>query len=1024
MQSAKTSFLHLWPSRVILILWGLFVLLDYLFHHSYYEKALLESKYWGLMVILVLVMGGAWFLLFRSPAETKRKIGLKINGLGLYGLLLFIMTLIFGYYSSANNLFTASPAEHIFYFAGHTAMLHLFVFLIFLMAYAFGSLVMKPLKPYIYGVSLKIISLAVGLSIIGLLTVILGCFNLLHFWILWPLLLSATVLQYKSILPFLKVLFIKRISMNLGWQGLLVALVLFIFIAINAIGAIKIFPTGFDGGNLYMNTSKLIGEYHGLPEGGQAFNWSVIMSFGILLFGNSAVSILLSHLAGILCLIAVFRIAKLFMSADKSLLAATLFYISPYISFHNFKDEKVDLGFLFISLSVLLLLLEFHFNRKKNKPDADLQLINWKGFKLPAHLFVWILAGWLTGYAFGIKYIALLNFIALMGYLCYLKAGRIAFAGAVLTALGGVFLIRVDRFAAIDLGTISPLVIAAIFLMIGLGVSAFSFKNAPSNFKKIFQPALLFTAFFMLAYTPWGIKHLSENKTLSVSSFIEGKSPRPILKINPAYYGHLQIPESTDLDLENSAKAQFISLPQGDDLKTKGFKKKQASAVFVDQKSKPALSAGEQTRREELHRYLGFEKGLPLYFSLPYDLTMNTNFSGHIYLDIGFLFLLLFPLLLLSSGKMGLLKNSILFLLMSFLLLMAFHSVYGSNGGFESSEAIKGVDKLLADSTSFAAVFGGIYKRLMLLFFGITGVFSGLIQVLSKTNFILMLFALIATLVLVYWLAKEKIESMPLSLKALFTFLSSFLFFWIFMGNGIPWYAFPGFSLLPVLLVYYFSKSEQIFGEAQKVFFNYFFGTAFALFMGFNLISHFHEHDNGKNAHIFFKTPSLRFAGKQMTSSDVLGQFNPFFPDVMTAINGDLDAKVYRVGTYLNYHILNNDRRVLEDNQLGQFGGIEADNKLTGRFFQILKENGFRYIVYDLRTATIDKTPEQSLKKKNQAFVRQLLNSGEAQLLVTDRIVKDPGGKTTSKGGMNFGGVPGLIGEAVYQGSFALFEIK
>jgi len=493
MQQSNNALISLWPIRLLLILWGGFVALDYLFHHPYYVKALIEFRYWPLLFLLIFALGFAWFFLFRLSAEKQKKPGLKINGLSLYFLVLSLMLLVYGYYAVVNNLFSGSPVGHLAYFVAHTIMLHSFVFILLFMATVIGASVINSLKAYYSAASFYFIAMALGLSLMGIAAVVLGLFNLLYSWLLWLMLLGLAALRYKFILPFLKDLALKPVSIRMGWQGLLTTAVLFVFIAINALAAIKNFPVGFDGANLYLNTSKLIGEYRGLPAGGQAFNWSVIMSFGDLLFRKTAVSILLAHLSGILCLVAIYRIGRLFMAPENSLLGATIFYTAPYITFHNIVDEKVDLGFLFISLSTLLLLLEFHFRRTKNeRPKLDKKILIGKKWTLSAGVFVWILAGWLTGFAFGIKYTALLNFIALFAYLGYYKAGRMAFIGFLSVAFGAVFLFRIDRFASINMDTISPFIITVLFIVSGLLILLFSFRKTFSKLKGIIIPDQLF----------------------------------------------------------------------------------------------------------------------------------------------------------------------------------------------------------------------------------------------------------------------------------------------------------------------------------------------------------------------------------------------------------------------------------------------------------------------------------------------------------------------------------------------------
>ena len=125
----------------------------------------------------------------------------------------------------------------------------------------------------------------------------------------------------------------------------------------------------------------------------------------------------------------------------------------------------------------------------------------------------------------------------------------------------------------------------------------------------------------------------------------------------------------------------------------------------------------------------------------------------------------------------------------------------------------------------------------------------------------------------------------------------------------------------------------------------------------------------------------------------------------------------------MQYHIHQNDRRVLEDNQLGKFENTCSKLDNPGYFLNVLRDNGFRFVLYDLQSASLDKTPEQSLYKKNIDFLNLLLNPNEVRLLVTDRIVEDPAGGVVQLLGGSIAGRPGLSGNIVMPGSFVLFEL-
>ncbi len=981
---AKNRLVGLLPILISLF-WILVIVPDYLFHHPYYSQGISQFKYWGLLVALGLIFGAGYFLLFKTRQKHPKLKIKTLNGLKIYLFLLIIMNIILAWYGISNGLFQTNLAARLLYFTGFVILLHAAVLFILLLGYAAGSLFMQAFSEWFAKSSNQLVSIALGLSLIGFVLAILGFFNsLLVAWILWPLAMVLLIFRYRLLTPFLKALLLSPVSVKkLKVQGFLGASLLIVFAAVNLIGAIKAFPIGFDGTAVYMNITKLISEYHGLPEGGQAYYWSVIMSLGHLLFGSTTVSILLSHLAGILCLMVVYRIACLFLTRSNAILAAAIFYTAPFITFHNYFDEKIDLGFLFISLSTVLLLLEFFRNKEKvinstNKPH----LLKIGTLNLKPDLLIWIYAGWLTGFAFGIKYTALFSAIALITMLFYKKGGRNAFLGSLLVSFSLIFLLGIYRFAGIELNGISPLLLIGLLTIPGVTLLGFAFRESQSKILNTVVIAFAFALAASVAFAPWGLKHLMENKSVSVSSIIQGKSPTPLIPI----------------------KAEYQKLSANKTLKA--------------EQSEGELSAFDKTRREELQRYMGFERGLPLYFSLPYDLTMNTNLPGLIYQDIGFLFLLILPLTFLTAGPKETGQNLLVFLLMLFMLFTSMLSAYIFKTDPTLPETL-----LSQQSTTFATAFGGFYMTAMDLLIYLANKIRGIYEWLSGFNFIACLVAILIIMASALWLATEKLKMLSLTLKMLLAFIVTYLCLWMLLGNGISWYAFPMLAVLPILLVYYFEHPKQFLGAVNARFSRTFLSISFGFYLFLNLCLHFSDPDRGNNRHLIFKNPFIQYAVGNMDKHEVLAGFNPFFQEALQHLNNNPSEKVYRVGTYMQYHITQNDRRVVEDNQLGKFDEISKDLSDPDYFFSLLNEGGFRYILYDLNTASIDKTPEQSLVKKNNAFVNLLLNSERIQLLITDRIIQDPGGGEVRLPNGTIPGNPGLVGQQVYPGTFALFKI-
>ena len=73
-----------------------------------------------------------------------------------------------------------------------------------------------------------------------------------------------------------------------------------------------------------------------------------------------------------------------------------------------------------------------------------------------------------------------------------------------------------------------------------------------------------------------------------------------------------------------------------------------AQSTEIQENSEEVETIESNTRREELQRYFGYEKVLYRYLTLPYDVSINTNQSGN-YVDIGFIFIIFIPIILLLS---------------------------------------------------------------------------------------------------------------------------------------------------------------------------------------------------------------------------------------------------------------------------------------------------------------------------------------------------------------------------------------
>lgn len=177
----------------------------------------------------------------------------------------------------------------------------------------------------------------------------------------------------------------------------------------------------------------------------------------------------------------------------------------------------------------------------------------------------------------------------------------------------------------------------------------------------------------------------------------------------------------------------------------------------------------------------------------------------------------------------------------------------------------------------------------------------------------------------------------------------------------------------------------------------------------------------------FLDPPFANYALGGASERDVFKQFfQPAEQNIIHILNNDRKARVMNVSTFLTYHILDNDRRVITDNQLGIFDKIYGIAKGDPKeIVNELKRKEVKYILVSLYTPTLDMTPEKSLVKKYRNMMTSLVNNPGARIVATNRIVERPDGNMPyNAGGSQVRAMFHLAGMRVLeQGSVALFEI-
>lgn len=1020
-----------WIAKAGAIIWSIWVVLDYLMHHPDLLKAVSAAPYAGLLAVYGLAAAGGCYWAYRKLATAKKsEFTIGYRGVSAFLLLQLFAAITLIAFNAVSYLPAGSVVSRVFYFFGFSSLFAIAVFVLVAATYALGQVLLSPLQSRL-GSGFKIISIGLGASILGTVFLLVGLVGALNIYVGWALLAAIFAWRFHQVKAFVvdTVWTPKTIVVRSWWTVALWGL-LFAALGFSWLGAFKTFPIGYDGSALYVNIATLLAKKGSLVAGGQAYHWSIFMGMGEVLFASPVMTILLSHLLNFACLIILYQIARYWLSPAFALLATLLTLLAPYYVFHLMVDEKVDLAFAFVLLSAFGLLAGIYQRVEGEELLEKLSLLGGRWTPSVA-LYATLLVGWMSGYGFGIKYTAIIFVIALGCWLFYQHGRIMAGAGAFFAALGLLFLGRIYRFGYLDLSPTAATGLGAVLLLVGAGLLAYNYR---SDLKRLLQPitqiVALLAAFF-LAFSPWAVKHLSENGSFSVTNIIEGKSNAPEIR-SAQPLGFLEEPTSTvplrqrysDLPLTEAERrhvsqhnfAGYGHFTQLDDR-------------FLETRERnEGRNASQQAAYEEIKRYTGYEADFYRYASLPYDLSTNVNIPFSRHLELGFLFLLLLPLLFLvaPAGKRRWWVGLLAALGWLFYLCIVFYSMYAQDGNFSAATALASF-KASYPATD-ASWFSGIYYALMSLPLGLTEMLSPLLAEMRYLTILGTVLLMLLSFVAVFFFVRGRLATVPTQFKAFLGFVAVYGFLWWLMGNAIIWYAMPLFVAFPIVLLYWFDEPSRFLGDDSKQFSSYFGGGVLGLSLVLGTLYFFTSPFPGGNDQAgLLRWPFVDYFSSSTAAVDkTVDAFNPVVREVMRTINAEPNAKVYRVNTHYGFFIENNDTRVFSDPVLEVFDRMSWRLDDKSQFFTNLKAQGFRYILLDLKTGLNDRTPEQTLMQKYGSFGGALMAATDkVELVVTDNLIEDPAGQSyTLSNGQRVNASRGLAGKTVQLGNLALFRIR
>ncbi len=444
----------------------------------------------------------------------------------------------------------------------------------------------------------------------------------LHSTIVRILFFGMPLLLLPQTIRWLKAAWEQKVEIEFSLKNWHLYLVWFLitYVALNFLNVVRPFPIGWDDLGSYLNRPKLLASYGSfIPSMGQ-FQWEYITSLGFVLFGydswiGSTLAMEINWSAGLIAVLAVYLIGRLYFGKRGGVIAAMMYYFLPMTGHFSFADMKIDNASFFTTALGVLAVMVFLFppstvteEGDDSHPDRKLLLV----------------AGLLAGFSFAIKPTGVLGILMMLTLLTGAELGAWGCAGAVL--IGFAIL---QKFGAIDvvsfssramLGFTLPAFAAFIVTLLpGLGFLGYAAYLKRLTIRTYATYLGLFVAGLAIATTPWmtyNFLHADFVNTSTILTAQDTTAPQ-------VFYGEAD--GKGTLALHPNQPVRWLP-----------------DELMLDPKT-PACNSSART--EELDRYWGFDKGISHYLTLQWRQVMNLDTFGY-YVTFAPA-LLLFPLLLL-----------------------------------------------------------------------------------------------------------------------------------------------------------------------------------------------------------------------------------------------------------------------------------------------------------------------------------------------------------------------------------------
>ena len=393
-------------------------------------------------------------------------------------------------------------------------------------------------------------------------------------------------------------------------------------------------------------------------------------------------------------------------------------------------------------------------------------------------------------------------------------------------------------------------------------------------------------------------------------------------------------------------------------------------------------------KRVEVQRYIGYEDLLARYTTLPYDVSANTSNQGR-YFDIGYAIMALFPIALLvllyKRKKAFYACMFFLILYLSFVFNYSFVNIEGVGPVYSYSNNWE-ISSTSETRTPVQVIITSVYRVAQQISSPIISLVKSLSVEKDRLTYFILFILFCGSI-----LFTSKVFANRKNWSTLLICTIGYSFFWLVLSGGIIWY---GFLILP--LAYIFIMRAIRGPNAQKKIPNAISSLILLLAISpWVLMSYVSKVGNES-----FPTANMTQFGKNIIHpqlsyyatgihdhEEVRNMIYRNNSGLFDQINSNNDL-IFQVGTSMTFEIRNNPYRCFQDNTLNDFFKLLEIEKDKVRLIDYLRGEGFRYIIIDLFTHTLDKTPERSLIKKYQLFLNTIYQNPKVRLMATDRVVQ------------------------------------